>query len=214
MIKKFLGAFAICLFLLGIVGISNASIVTGGITGGAALSRGGEFIIIDPIPEGLTVGNDNFQDVNLRAFNEDQNTILSSALVVDVGTNIAAGTEVSSHYIVFDPAVTSVNRDVYGYVEFNSNVLGIVTTTSSLAASDVLANNDVTYLNPSLRGLESEDWASIDINNPKRINLYLNASSPGDCIRVITASVPIPGAVWLLGSSLIGMLGFRKKLLK
>jgi hypothetical protein len=175
MIKKLVGGLATGLFLLGVAGISNASIVTGGITGGSALTAGGSFIMLDPIPTGFTVGNDNFQDNNLYAFNEDQNILLSTALNVNVGSNIAAGTEVASHYIIFDPGPV---REVYGYIEFDSDVLGILTTTSNLSASDVLANTDVTYLNPSHRGLESGDWASIDTNNSQRVNLYFSASTP------------------------------------
>ena len=192
--KKMLAGLATGLFLFGMLGMSNASIISGDITGGSAATGGGSFIFIDPIPAGFTVGNDNFQDNNLRAFDEDQNIILTTELNVDIGSNIATGTEVASHYIVFDPEPI---KTVYGYVEFDSNVLGILTTRSTLSASDLLANTDVTYLNPSARGLESGDWAIIDPDDSKMVKLYFRASSPGDCIRVLTdhspRAVPVPG---------------------
>ena len=105
---------------------------------------------------GLSVGNDTFQDPNLYGFNEDQNVVAAPAggFSPDVGSVIAAGTVVASHYIFFDPAgITSQE----GYVDFDADILGIFTSTSTLAATDIYANTSVTYLSPTLRGLEFED---------------------------------------------------------
>jgi hypothetical protein len=136
--------------MLGAAANSSATIIGGGITGGSVLAKGGSFIYVDPIPAGFTIGNNNFQDINVRGFDEDQNIVLATALSIDVGSNIAAGIEVASHSIVFDPLQT---EDVFGFIEFDSDVLGIITTSSKLAASDSLANTNVAYLNPSARGL-------------------------------------------------------------
>lgn len=188
-------------------GQAAATIVGGGITGGSSLDEGGVFSLIDPIPLGFTVGDNNQQSDNLFAFNEDQNILLEDALDLDIGTpQLAAETEVASHYIFYDPVI----GDIQGFVEFDARVLGILTETDTLFASDVLANTDVTYLNPTLRGLEDRtDTASIDPSNENRILLDFFAASPGDYIRVLTERSPIaamevaePGSLGLFGFSL------------
>jgi hypothetical protein len=89
---------------------------------------------------------------------------------------------------------------VIGTVNFDSNVLSIVTSTSKLAASDFLANTGVNYLNPANRGLEAGD--SVTISGQRQILFDTTASSPGDYVRVLTAfsprastGVPEPGSV-------------------
>jgi hypothetical protein len=51
-----------------------------------------------------------------------------------------AGTTVASHYIFFDPGTV---QTIFGTVNFDSNVVGIITSTGHLAASDFLANTGV-----------------------------------------------------------------------
>jgi hypothetical protein len=113
---------------------------------------------------------------------------------------------VASHYIFFDPGPT---LRVIGTVDFDSDVLAIITSTGNLADSDFLANTGVHYLNPNNRGLEPGD--SVTISGPRQILFDTVASSPGDYVRVLTtfspAAVPEPGAPWLLGSGLVLLLG-------
>jgi hypothetical protein len=83
-----------------------------------------------------------------------------------------------------------------------------------LADSDFLANTGVTYLNDGLRGLESVD--SVTITGLNTIEVDFFAGSPGDYIRVLTdfspgAVVPIPAAVWLFMSGLIGLVWKGRK---
>jgi hypothetical protein len=131
----------------------------------------------------------------LYGFDEDQNILLTAPLMVDVGSSpIPAGTTVASHYVFFDPGPS---QHVIGTVDFDSNVLAIITNTTDLAASDFLANTGVNYLNPGQRGLEAGD--SVTISGPRQILFDTVASSPGDYVRVLTefspaATVPEPSA--------------------
>jgi hypothetical protein len=169
----------------------EATIISGTVTGGTALTAGGVFDkltvpLANPFGPLDSVGSDNFQSPDLFGFDEDQNILLSSPLVIDVGASpIAAGTVVASHYIFFDPGPT---ENVIGTVDFDSPVLGIITSTGDLAASDFLANTGVNYLNPANRGLEAGD--SVTISGPDQILFNTTASSPGDYVRVLTAASP------------------------
>ncbi|MSV29289.1 MAG: hypothetical protein EXQ52_11210 [Bryobacterales bacterium] len=71
-------------------GPAGASIIDGNITGGSALSAGGDFLkltlpLANPLGPWNSVGNDTFQDNNLYGFDEAQNVALLATLLVDVG---------------------------------------------------------------------------------------------------------------------------------
>ncbi len=153
-------------------------------------SGSGQFTILDP-SEPFAVGADTFNTDHLYAFNEDQNITLIEPIRVDIGGCmqgpqggvIAAGTVVASHYVFFD----SINGVQYGYVDFDAPVLGIAAFQDTMAATDFLANTDVTYLSLELRGLERGDEVWVDEDDPHRLWVYWAGSSPGDYIRVFTA---------------------------
>jgi PEP-CTERM motif-containing protein len=189
---------------------ATATIVGGSVTGGTAQTAGGTFVKLTvPLSNAFgppnSVGNNTFQSPNLFGFDEDQNILLAAPLTVNVGTNpIPAGSTVASHYIFFDPGPS---QHMIGTVDFDSDVLAIVTSTNSLAASDFLANTGVNYLDPTLRGLEVGD--SVTISGPRQILFDTEASSPGDYVRVLTtfspAAVPEPGSGALLASGLVAL---------
>jgi len=97
------------------------------------------------------------------------------------------------------PAGFTLTREVYGktilgddsyayYFKYNLDQL------IAEGGSKVLtANFDFFY-----------DGTSIGVSNGVRINV----------VPFVDATVPIPGAIWLLGSGLIGLLGFRKNMKK
>lgn len=187
--------------------------LTGQITGGDALLEGGEFLKLEPpfeTPEGgfNTVGNDTQQTYDLFAFDEDQNIFLTNDLQVDLGTTIPGGTTVASHYLFFDPAVPAT---ISGTVTFDSEILGVITSTDTLFASDFLANTGVTYLNPVSRGLESGDSLAITADN--ELTFTLTANTPGDYVRIITAFSPtaeeeansVPEPAGIVGITVAGL---------
>ena len=195
---------------------AQATIISGTVTGGTALTAGGTFVkltvpLANPFGPANSVGNDNFQSPDLFGFDENQNILLAASLSVDVGTSpIPAGTTVASHYIFFDPGPS---EHVIGTVNFDSTVIGIITDTTRLAASDFLAKTGVNYLSPSARGLEAGD--SVTISGPNQILFDTFASSPGDYVRVLTAfspaaAAPEPGGLGLLAIGLAAVLALRK----
>lgn len=195
---------ATCLMMFGALG-ANAATVGGRVTGGtAATNDNGIFQLIAPP---TVVGNNNFDSPNLYAFDELQNVLLSSSLDVNISplgsSTIAANTIVSSHYVFFDPGP---GQTISGTVTFDSDILGISTSTSTLIASDFLSAPGVSYLSPSLRGLESGDTVSFLDARTIEVNFF--ASSPGDYIRVLTVGttvVPVPSAAWIGLSLLVGL---------
>lgn len=193
-------------------GAAQAAIIGGSVTSGS-----GSFVELTNLT-GLSVGNDTFQDTNLYAFNEDQNIIIPSTITVNIGTNPQAGDVVASHYVFFDPKNTASQT---GYVDFDAEILGVATATATLAASDFLLNNTVTYLNPNLRGLEAGDSVWIDSTFNYRLNVDWRASTPGDYVRVFTKQspagppptppVPLPASSLLLLGALGAFGALRRK---
>jgi hypothetical protein len=190
-----------------------ATIVSGTVTGGAfmvkygdrkaylAPASHGEFIKVDPIPANFRVGWDNFQDANVRGFDERQNFTLSKVLRVNVGKDIAAGRKISSHLIMFDAPVLMTAT---GTVTFSKPVLGLISSGGWLFRSDYLGNPAVTYELPRARGIEAATDAVSFLD--RTVNYRFVTNSPGDSVRVITAAVPEP-ASWMMLIAGFGLIG-------
>ncbi len=159
---------------------SGTETLSGVITGGDALTAGGQFRqICDPVGP---VGDDNFDSFDLFAFEEQQAVELVADLFLDSTTVIPSGEFVSSFYVIWDPV--PLNR-VIATITFPDNVIGVISDQTELQASEFLGNASATYLNPSQLGLETGDTFTIDGNE---LSINFNAGSPGDSIRVILGS--------------------------
>ena len=221
--------WTICALLLSLPLSAEAIVVGGAVTGGTAFGAGGTFAEL-AANSSFAVGDDTFQDPNLYAFNENQNIVVANTIPVNIGTAPAAGDIVASHYVFFDPVADTQT----GYVDFDADIYGVATSTSVLAQSDFLQNNNVTYLNPTFRGLEAGDSVAIDPSNPARLLVDWFASTPGDYVRVFTQfsagagtppipmdpdddmemhAVPVPGAfaLMLLALSSLAAIGARRR---
>ncbi len=163
----------------------------------------------------------------LLAWDEVQNLTLTEKLYVDrvfdsnasfVGTDtnglyLDVGTIVASHYFQWDPGNGSDNR-VNATVNTDSQVFAFITKTKKLSDSDAqLGLPSLDYADFGLRGLESIDTT---VFNGGAVDLSWRANSPGDWTRMITAFspaavVPVPAAVWLFGSGLLGLIGIAKR---
>ncbi len=216
--KTLLGRAAVAAAVLA----SLASVPAGATVVGGSIVTGGPGAVFvkltvplaNPFGAPNSVGNDTFQSNNLFAFDETQNIVLAAPLVVDVvpagPTTLVAGTTVASHYVFFDPLrTTSIN----GFVDFDADIVAIITSTGKLAASDFLVNTGVNYLNPSARGLEQGD--AVTISGARQIQFVTTASTPGDYVRVLTAfsprALPEPGSVVLVGLALAGASLMRRR---
>jgi hypothetical protein len=163
----------------------------------------GEFLKVDPVPAGLQVGWDNFQDPHVRGFDELQNVMLDRRLQVSAKLYLPAGTRVSSHYIVFD---APLRMSASGTVDFADPVLAVIWQSTLLQRSDFLGQPGITYQQPISRGIErATDSVSFA---GRSVDFRFLTDSPGDSIRVITAAsaVPEPGT-WALLVTGFGLVG-------
>ncbi len=183
-------------------------------------------------------------DTAIYAFNEQSNYLLTGDLSVDLLTStglsgsLAAGTEVNSHFLHFDPVGTAdiydlVDVTLAGTITFDTPILALIWTgltdvdPDNLGLSDYLGAVGTTYgTNDVGRGAEMDDSFNFttDISESRRdyitlidaytisVDFYAHPIR-ADELRVVTAvsAVPVPAAAWLFGSGLIGLLGLARK---
>ncbi len=167
-------------------------------------------------------------NIRIRAWDEKQNHTLTQDLAVDIvaaGTytssnytvnsfSLLAGTVVSSHLLFFDPQATHTRTARF---EFDADILGLIVesgvnnATDKFLRSDYLGNVNTVYpaSHYAARGIEfGPETITLEVGL-RHLAVTLEASSPGDQIRVITAAseVPEPGTMALLGFCLLGLRG-------
>lgn len=179
-------------------------------------------------------------DTTIQLFAEQQHFALTSNLLVDqlIATSssgsINAGNTINSFMLHFDPVGLGTKTDAIavsasGSTTFNNPILGLIwgggvgadkpPSSLYLDFSDYLGALGTAYPTNELgRGLETEDFYIVDgtqdffnISADQRTLTVDFAAYPSfaDQLRVITA-VPVPAAVWLFGSGLLGLFGVAR----
>ena len=183
----------------------------------ATISTTGDMTLILAPPD-VTL-NAFESDTEIWIFDEVQNFVLAADLSVNFGGSggkISAGTRINSHFVHKD--ILGGLITLSGTATFDGTILGIIASPALLDASDsILGLVGTTYpTGLDRRGTQiGEGGASADsiIFAGNTLTLTSESSSRPDQLRVITAAsvVPVPAAVWLFGSGLIGLIGVARR---
>lgn len=204
----------------GFLGLTVAAVCVGSATA-QIVSVGGAVVEVSAPP---SVTGDAYQhDTEIRIFHERQE-VTGAAVTVNVTTPgfvnsggtlsagvIAAGTLMSSYYLIWDPATGT--RRASGSATFAQDILGIVVLTGDLTASNWLGAPGTLYPTSGLVGLELGDDRLTLSSDRRTVSVDFNASTPGDRIRIITGPQPVPEpfTLGLAGLGLATALRRRKR---
>ena len=176
--------------------------------------------------------DDTVTNKGMQGFNEVQNFVTTVDHAVDGGGIIAAGTRVDSHMIFLNSAGGTLLEHYDVEWTFSGDILGVMSDSGGnleAASTFELGNPGTNYTttfagsgpaapfparglegnngNPSVNGDAYLVLASLDV-----LRVAMRVTEPGDWIRVITASaIPVPAAVWLFGTALVGLVGFSRR---
>lgn len=169
-------------------------------------------------PPAAVFNDSNLTDV-LVGYDEQQGYTLTSNLSADflvstgIAGTIAAGTTLDSHYFFLDPVSFLIEGS--WTIDFDKPILAVITSTDLVFASDFLGAAGTTYPGPfEKRGLENCDVCidAVTLLDADTLSVSLHVTEPGDWFRVVTASpVPVPAAVWLFGSGLLGLVAVARR---
>lgn len=194
-----------------VTGIANAEIIG---TGGAG--------VVVPAPVSLLPGSLD-SATTIFGINERQNIVLGGDLWVDIratgvvsawnelsGGVIPAGTAVSSHLIHMDTD-TDEQMLVEAIFTFDAPILGLIVSRKSLLESDPnLGFVSTLYDDGEWRGPELEVVDRVAIGEDGRsVWVMMQQTTELDEIRVVTAAVPAPGALGVLGGA--GLFARRRR---
>lgn len=169
-------------------------------------------------------------DGKTRLFQERMAATLSQDLNVDIGApgnyrgaldlapnTITAGSVVDSWLIHQDKVGGQGHILTSGSVTFDCDIIGVIIMTQSLDASDQMVGAVGT-----LYGTGREEFRGLDLPNGRHdavtisddrrtLSFTMLTAEASDQIRVITASVPAPGGLALLATSLLTGLRRRRR---
>ena len=190
------------------VALLAASLFAGSVASAAVLGVTGDVSIIGT-PSSVTNATPN-SNTSMLVFNEVQNLVLGSNITTSTGT-ILAGTRVNSQMVLLNRVSNTTLLKLKGTVTFDGLILGFITSTAGLAATDaILGAVGTTYEKFRLRGLEGNESVSGQGTSTLALNLIVR--QPGDWMRVVTvAAVPVPAAGFLLVGALGGLAALRRR---
>lgn len=206
---------------------AQAVIVSGALTGGTVVTRGGVFEVTTL----SSVAVNTINSKNILGLNERQNFTLTSALrvfnidvaagVTPTGTTgsivLPSGTRVNSHLIILDPTDTTTGptaggTTASGTVTFNTPILGFIFAQgaagarggANFTASNYLGAPGTTYgaLHSTLEG----GVDAVSFSGKTLTFAMTSGRDVGDYLRVITG-VPEPRS-WAMMLAGFGLVGF------
>lgn len=185
-----------------------ASLFVGSVASAAVLSVTGSVSVIGT-PSSVTNAAPG-SNKSMLVFNEIQNLVLGSNITTSTGV-ILAGTRVNSQMVLLNRTGSNGLLRLNGSVTFDGLILGFITSTAGLAATDaILGAVGTTYEQFRLRGLEGNESLSGQGTSTLALNLVVR--QPGDWMRVVTvAAVPVPAAGFLLFGALGGLAALRRR---
>jgi hypothetical protein len=163
-----------------------------------------------------------------------QTVNLGSSLAVDVVATLGSNEIVSAYDLDlgYNPLILNATGVTFG--TFLGAPLSIFSSNLSAGLVDFaevsfLNDSDLAALQPSAFTLATISFTAIGlgtssldivnylngVNDIKGLNntIYLSPVLDQGSVTVTASGVPIPGAVWLLGSGLMGLLGLKRKFL-
>jgi hypothetical protein len=179
----------------------------------AVTSSAGDMAAIIAAPP--DIGDDAATNTAQQGFNELQGVTLVANLPVDGGV-ITPQTVNSQMIFLNSEGDTTLNHIGVDWT-FDGIILGVMSDTGGTleaGSNSILGALGTTYPGAfSLRGFESNDSYSGIGTNVLTVNM--NVIEPGDWIRVVTAPIPEPGTILLLGSGILGIaVAGRRKFFK
>jgi hypothetical protein len=212
--KKFSAYLILPLFALAFALNAHSALIS---VAGPKSSAGTSPLLIMPP---LQVLDDDVTSSSMLGYNENR-IITTVDHVIDGSGAIPKGTAVDSHMIFLNSGGGGLLTHYSVVWTFAAPILGVMSDKGgSLEDDSTFELGSPATIYPAApfgsRGLEmlgnpaNDDGYSIS-GDRLSITVGMEVTQPGDWIRVVT-HVPIPGAVWLLGSGLVGLVLLRRRM--